>query len=209
MYKPYDCINWPYIMNFLSEILSSKIRAEIFRLLFGLNDCSLHMREIERRTGFAIGTIQAELKKLIRVELLIKRKDGNRLYYCANKDHPVYPDIRNIILKTVGLADIFQNVLTNEKDIVCAFIFGSAARNEMQAESDIDLMVIGNIGLRKVTGILSGLSQQVGREITPHVLKPEEFKKRTKESNHFLTQVLSGPKLFIKGNVDELDALEG
>lgn len=196
-------------MNFLSEILSSKIRAEIFRLLFGLNDFSLHMREIERRTGFAIGTIQAELKKLIRLELLIKRKDGNRLYYCANKGHPIYPDIRNIILKTVGLVDIFQNALANEKDIVCAFIFGSAARGEMQAGSDIDLMVIGNIGLRKVTGMLSGLSQQVGREITPHALKPGEFKKRKTDGNHFLIQVLAGPKLFIKGTVNELDALEG
>jgi len=196
-------------MNFLSEILSSKIRAEIFRLFFGVNDTSLHMREIERRTGFAIGTIQAELKKLIRLELLIKRKDGNRLYYCANKDHPVYPDIRNIILKTVGLADIFRNALANEKDIVCAFIFGSVARGETQSKSDVDLMVIGNIGLRKVTGMLSGLSEQIGREITPHALKPEEFKKQKKDRSHFLTQVLSGPKFFIKGNADELEPVEG
>lgn len=194
-------------MNFLSEILSSKIRAEVFRLFFGLNDDALHMREIERRTGFAIGTIQAELKKLVRLELLIKRKDGNRLYYCANRDHPLYPDIRNIVLKTVGLTDIFKHALAKEKDARCAFIFGSAARNEMQAGSDIDLMVIGNIGLRRVTELLSGLSQQIGREITPHVLRPEEFKKRKKENNHFLSQVLAGPKFFIKGDADELEAM--
>jgi DNA-binding transcriptional ArsR family regulator len=68
-------------MNILAELLSSKVRGEIFRLLFGLSDAPLHMREIERRTGFAIGTIQTELRKLLRLDLVQSRRDGNRVYY--------------------------------------------------------------------------------------------------------------------------------
>ena len=98
-------------MSLLSEILSSNIRAEIFRLLFGVTDEELHMREIERRTGFAIGTIQTELKKLLRLDLLNKRRDGNRLYYHANKDHPLYTAIHNLVIKTVGLVDVLHGAL--------------------------------------------------------------------------------------------------
>lgn len=96
-------------MALLPEILSSNIRADIFRLLFGVNDSELHMRGIERRSGYAIGTIQTELKKLLRLDLVIKRKDGNRTYYRANKNHPLFLDIQRLVLKTVGLVDILHN----------------------------------------------------------------------------------------------------
>ena len=93
-------------MSLLSEILSSNIRADIFRLLFGVTDSELHMREVERRSGYAIGTIQSELKKLLRLDLVVKRKDGNRTYYKANRNHPIFSDIQRLVLKTVGLVDI-------------------------------------------------------------------------------------------------------
>jgi DNA-binding transcriptional ArsR family regulator len=87
-------------MSLLSEILSSKIRADIFRLFFGVSDNELHMREIERRSGYAIGTIQSELRKLLRLDLVSKRKDGNRTYYRGNKDHPLFLDIQRLVFRT-------------------------------------------------------------------------------------------------------------
>lgn len=84
-------------MDILAEILSSRIRAAIFRLLFGFDAKEIYMRDLERRSGFSIGAIQAELKKLLRFELLEKRKDGNRIYFQANKNHPLYSDLRNLI----------------------------------------------------------------------------------------------------------------
>jgi len=194
-------------MNILSEILSSKIRAEIFRLLFGITSAEMHMREIERQTGHAIGTIQTELKKLLRLDLVSKRRDGNRLYYQANNKHPLYNDIRLLVIKTVGLVDVIRSTLGDCSDIRVAFIFGSVARREVKSESDVDLMVIGKIGLRKTTGMLVGVSDQIGREINPHVLREPEFKKRKENREHFLTQVLKSPKIFIIGNDDELKAV--
>jgi predicted nucleotidyltransferase len=192
-------------MEILAELLSSKIRAEIFRILFGVaSDASFHMREIERRTGFAIGTVQTELKKLKRLEVISEIKDGNRVYYRANTAHPLYPDIRNLVLKTNGLVAVLKDALGNGKDVKTAFIFGSFARREEKAESDIDLMVIGNIGLRKLTGMLTDVAGKIGREINPHALTEKEFVKRKKEEDHFLNQVMESPKLFVIGDENEL-----
>jgi predicted nucleotidyltransferase/predicted transcriptional regulator len=194
-------------MNLLAEILSSRTRAEIFRILFGVNDESLHLREIERRSGLTVGTVQQELKKLVNLDLMKKRKDGNRIYYQARKEHPLYPEIRNIILKTSGLSDVIAGALGVSQDIKIAFVFGSIARHDEKAGSDVDLMVIGRLGLRKLTGLLDGISEQIGREINPHALSEGEFVKRRKNKDHFITEVLESPKIFIIGSRNELDAM--
>jgi predicted nucleotidyltransferase len=183
------------------------VRAEIFRLLFGTVTEDMHMREIERRSGYAIGTIQTELKKLLRLELVEKRRDGNRLYYRANKNHPIYSDIHSLVLKTTGLVDVFRNALSQDSLIKIAFVFGSIASHEETAKSDVDLMVIGQVGLRKLSGMLAGISGQINREINPYVLSQKEFFKRKVNREHFITQVLESPKIFIIGNVNDLKAM--
>ncbi len=194
-------------MSMLSEILSSKVRAEVFRLLFGLNDNALHVREIERRSGFTIGTIQTEMKKLYRLDLVSKRRDGNRLYYRANQQHPVFSEIQVLVVKTVGLLDVLKGALDHQKKIRVAFVFGSLAGDSEKAGSDIDLMVIGDIGLRSLTRLLHGLTEKLGREINPYVLTTEEFSHRKSENEHFLNQVLKDSKLFIIGNDDDLKTM--
>lgn len=191
-------------MNLLAEILSSKIRSEIFRMLFGVDGEALHMREIERRSGLSIGTNQQEIKKLLRLNLIIKRKDGNRIYYQANKEHPLYPEIRNLVLKTAGLVDFFRKALEGNPNIKFAFVFGSLARHEEKDKSDVDLMIIGEITMRQLTGLLSGVSAHIGREINPYILTPREFLKRKSTKDHFLIQVLESPKIFVIGNENDL-----
>jgi hypothetical protein len=111
--------------------------------------------------------VQQKLQKLHRLGLVAAHKDGNRVAYTANKSHPLYPEIHRIVLKTGGLADLLRNALTHPK-IEWAFVFGSIARGEDAAESDVDLLVIGDIGLRAVANLLSGVAEQIGREINPH-----------------------------------------
>jgi len=195
-------------MDILTEILSSKVRAEIFRLLFGLSDSRLHTREIQRRSGLTIGTVQQELKKLLRLGLVNRQKDGNRIYYEANRTHPLYVEIHRVVLKTVGLADVLRQALDDER-IQWAFVFGSVARGEETEKSDVDLMIVGGIGLRAVTSLLSGVTQRLGREIDPHVFRLEEFLKRREIQDHFISQVLREPKLFIVGDPNEFERLGG
>lgn len=193
-------------MNDLSEILSSRARTEIFRLLFSGTGDELHVREIQRRSGLTDGTIRQELRKLVRLDLISGRRDSNRIYYRANTANPLFPDIRGLVVKTVGLVDVLRAALQDGR-IGMAFVFGSIARSETKSHSDVDLMVIGSIGLRSLSGLLSGVSQQIGREINPHVLSAAEFKKRIREKEHFLKQVMESPKIFVIGKRDELDAM--
>jgi len=174
--------------------------------LFGLSDKELHVREIERRTGLSIATVRQELKKLLQMELLLARRDGNRLYYRGNKEHPLFPDIQNMVLKTVGIVEPLKEVLDKE-NVNIAFIFGSVANNREGAVSDLDLMVIGTVGLRTVSGWLSGISEKIGREINPHVLSLNEYRKRKRAREHFLNRVIESAKIFIKGNEDDLAAM--
>jgi len=195
-------------MTLLSNILSSRVRAEIFRLLFGLVDRELHVREIERLSGLTIGTVQQDLKKLLKMDLIESRKDGNRLYYRANKDHPLYQDLRNLVLRTDGLVEIIKEALLSKK-IRIAFVFGSLALNQMRAASDVDLMVIGSVSLREISSLLMGVSEKIGREVNPHVMSVEEFNKRKRTGDHFLNRVLESPILYIIGNENELAAMGG
>jgi len=190
-------------MTDLVDIVSSRVKAELLRLLFGLGQPELHLRELVRQSGLSLGTVQQELRRLTRVGLVTARKDGNRVYYRANPDHPAHRELCSLVLKTDGLVGVLQPAL-NTPDISIAFIFGSLARGDTGAASDVDLMVIGSVGLRKLTSLLSGLAHRLGREINPHLLTPEEFAGRKDKRDHFVTSVLAAPKLFVKGTEDEL-----
>lgn len=190
----------------LEEIFLSRARAEIFRLLFGLQERELHLRALERGSGLSAPTIREELLKLAKLDLLVVRKDSNRHYYKANVNHPLYTEIRMLVLKTSGLVEILANAL-NYKAIKTAFVFGSIAAQNENGLSDIDLMVIGDASLKKVIGWLSGTSELIGREINPHVMTVSEFKKRKREREHFLFSVLESPMLFVIGNEDDLEGL--
>ncbi|MBW2001822.1 MAG: nucleotidyltransferase domain-containing protein [Deltaproteobacteria bacterium] len=193
-------------MAILQTLLSSRGRSEIFRLLFGLSDSQLHVRDMERKTGLSVATVRQELQKLFRMQLVEAQRSGNRLYYRANKSHPLYTDIRNIVLKTSGMVDILRDAL-DKKDVKIAFVFGSVASNQEGATSDVDLMVIGDVGLRTLSGWLPGVSEQIGREINPHVINENEFRRRRLSHDHFLTRVLGSEKLFIKGSAHDLEAM--
>ncbi len=193
-------------MNLLSEILSSRGRAEIFRMLYGVSDKPLHLREIQRRSGLTIAPVQQEMKKLTRMELVTRRRDGNRVYYQANRSNPLYEDLHRIVLKTHGLVDILRSSL-GRAGIKCAFVFGSFARNEEKSESDIDLMVIGEIGLRGISSRLSNVSSVLGREINPHVIDEKEYRRRSKLDDPFIRRINASEKIFITGDADELKRL--
>lgn len=191
----------------LAELLSSKVKAQVFRLLFGLHGQPLHLRELGRRSGLAISTVRQELDRLTKLGLVESRVDGNRRYYTAREDHPLYPEIRGLVLKTSGLADILREALEKEKSVRVAVVFGSIAQGREQAHSDIDLLVIGAITLRQLTKLLSGMGGKVGREINPHIFTPAEFRRRKRAGDHFLKTVLSEPRMFIIGDEHELGTL--
>lgn len=193
-------------MNLLADILSSKVRAEVFRILFGGLERELHHREIARRSGLSESAVRQELHKLTALDLINRRESGNRVYYSANSDHPLYREIYRLVLKTVGMADIFRKALFDQP-VDVAFIFGSVAEGAESSSSDIDIMVIGDIGLRKLVNVFSGLTEQTGREINPHVMTRKEYVKRIQAGDHFVTHVIAGPRIYIVGTKDDFETM--
>lgn len=193
-------------MSTLRLLLSSRVKAETFRLLFGLRNEELHVREMARRGRLNDATVRQELKRLANLGLVLVRRDGNRSYYRANGEHPLYPDIRGLVLKTDGLADILR-VALGDRGIEQAFVFGSLASGTEKPGSDLDLMVVGSIGFHALSARLRGVAAQLGREINPVVFSTAEFAKRRQSGDHFLATVLKAPKLFLIGDERELERL--
>ncbi len=191
-------------MNLLSQILSSKTKAGIFQFLFGIDRDELHARELARRTGMTLATVQQELKRLESLDLVQRRKDGNRVYFKANQSHPLFNELHQLTLKTSGMLPLLKSALMPAAEqIDYAFVFGSIARSEEKAHSDIDLMVIGQLGMRQVAGLVGALANPLGREINPHVQTLEEFEKRLTEGDTFILNLAMSKKLFILGDGDE------
>lgn len=193
-------------MDMLENIFGSKSRAEVFRHLFERNGVEIYLRELQRRAGLSIGPIQQEIAKLLAAGLLLARRDGNRLYYRANSKHPLFPEIRGLVEKTSGVQVLLKNALADPQ-IQFVFIFGSVAKGKEQPDSDLDLFVVGDLGLRKLTKLLTGLSEKIGREINPHVMTAKEWNEKIKSQNHFIASVMNSDKVFVFGDEDEFKRL--
>lgn len=186
--------------------LFPQVRGEVLRLLFADASRELHLRDLTRQSGLALGTMQGELEKLGEADLVTSRRDGNRRYFRANASHPLFIDLQRLVLKTVGLREVLAEALAGIAGIEVAFVFGSLADGGGKAASDVDLLVVGEVGLRKLAGPLRAAGESLGREINPVTMTAVEFRQGRKK-NPFLVDVLGKPKLFVKGGPDELARL--
>lgn len=192
-------------MNLL-ETLFPRVRAEVLRVLFAEPGREVHLRELARQSGLSIKTMQNEVAKLGAAGLLASRRDGNRILWRADTDHPLCVDLCQIVLKTAGLRDVLADALRGLKGVAIAFVFGSLARGPGDARSDVDVMLIGEASLRMVSPRMTRAGERLGRVINPVTLSAEEFS-RTRRSSAFLADVMAREKLFLKGTPDELERL--
>ena len=186
----------------LKTLFSSDTRIKILSLLITNPHNRYYLREIIKLCDAPLQAVQRELLKLERAGLLLKSIDGNRVYFQTNQKHFIFPELKNLILKTVGFGDTLRNPLLREKEIEVAFIYGSYAENKEAAGSDIDLFVIGTISGKKLQSLLRKIIHASARQINPVVYTPAEF--RNKKTGHFIGSVLKKPKIMLKGNPDAI-----
>ena len=155
-------------------------------------------------------SLQRELSSLEQSGILQLRKDGRRKYFKAETRSPIFRDLRNILEKTVGLIPTLRQTLRPfQNKVICAFVFGSVARGEERATSDVDLMVIGNVGLSQLSPALRKTEERLGREVNVTNYSVDEFRKKVAENDHFLATVLKGSLQFVKGEQRDLDEVAG
>jgi DNA-binding transcriptional ArsR family regulator len=192
----------------LGSTLFGKTRRAILALLYSHPDEAFYLRQIARMTGVGMGALQRELKQLTEAGILTRNVIGQQAFFKANPDCPVYRELRDIVVKTFGVADILGEAFSPLADkIRAAFIYGSMAGDQFNQSSDVDVVVIGDISFADVVSALSPVQEVLSREINPSVYPPEEFKTRLSEKQHFIKSVLNSPKIFIIGNKDELEEL--
>ncbi|MBP8953959.1 MAG: nucleotidyltransferase domain-containing protein [Armatimonadetes bacterium] len=192
----------------IGEVLFGKVRREVLSLLFGDPDLAYHFSEIARRVDSGRGAVQRELAGLVDAGIAVRTRRGNQVLYQANRKCPVFPELSALVLKTVGLSDVLRDALKPLADrIAAASVFGSFARGEQRADSDVDLLVVGEVGFADVVAALSDAQERLGREINPTVYPPDEFAHRVARGDHFLTAVLRGPMIPLLGGEDELGRL--
>lgn len=177
-------------------------------LLYGRADSSFYTKQVLDAVKIGHGTVQRELKNLTDAGIIIREVQGRQVYYRANEKCPIFNELKSIVRKTFGVADVLRQALAPKADKVrAAFIFGSVARSADDRRSDIDLMVVGSVTFGDVVSLIGPAEGKLGREITPVVYPVAEFKKKVKGDNHFIKTVLEGEKIFVMGGEDELRQL--
>ena len=192
----------------LASTLLPGYRRRVLGLLLLRPEEALHGREIARRTGLPAGTLTRELKRLADVGLLKREKRGNQQVYSADTSCPVFNEVAGILRKTSGLADVLVEALAPAaQKLRVAFVFGSMAKGREVGASDIDLLLIGDIGFAEAVELLYPAQATLGREVNPKVFTAAEFS--IKAAEPFLRDVLAKPKIFLIGNDHDLAELAG
>lgn len=198
----------------LADALFPKVRQRVLGVLFGNVGRSFYANEVIALAQSGTGAVQRELVALAGCGLLTVTKVGNQRHYQANASSPLFAELRGLVLKTVGLADVLRTALKPlAGQIEAAFVFGSVAKQQDTAQSDIDVLIVSKslaeLGYADVFGALEAASTALGRKINPTLYTPADLAKRIKNDNAFVTKVLQQPKIWLidNGAAGEGDAL--
>lgn len=193
-------------MSPTTSFLFPEYRRRVLGLLLLHPETRYHVREIARLTETTAGSLHRELSKLAKAQVLIREVSGNQVYYHANTAFILFEDLASILRKTSGVVDVLAKALVPlTKKIIAACIFGSVGRGSENADSDIDVLIIGDISFQDAVKALYSSQDIVKREINPKVYTKLEWKKMLKNKNAFVKEILQNPKLFIIGNIYDIE----
>ena len=186
------------------DALIPKTRQAILSATLGLPDKWWYMRELAKHLRLSPSSLQRELASLVRGGILLQRHEGKHVYFKAASESPIFPELQGLILKTVGLADVIRDALKPlAAEIHWAFIYVSVARSAEHSATDVDLMIIGDVGLSEVSGPLRKAERRLNRAVNPATYTKGAFITKVNSDNHFVTTVMRSKKLFILGDPGE------
>ena len=190
----------------LGEVLFTKTQRRVLGLLYGNPDRSYYANEIVRFAGAGTGAVQRELERLESAQLVTVSRIGNQKHYQANRDAPIFDELRGIVLKTFGVADHLRSALAPlTKRIRAAFIYGSVAKGTDTATSDIDVMIVSDeLSYPEVMQALTKAEQEIQRPINPSVYAANEWRRKLAEDGGFVRRVIGQPRIFLIGSDDDL-----
>lgn len=194
----------------MADALFPAVRQGVLCALLTQPTRELHLREIARRAGLAPATVQREVVALTGAGILERRTAGRQVFYRANPQCPIVPELQGLMLKTVGLASVLAEALDPLGERVqYTAVFGSTAAGTALADSDVDLLVVGDVTLTELVSHLREARERLGREINIVSLSRTALAAAVRDGEAFITNVLNGPHIALKGEWDELGRLAG
>ncbi|MDP2865733.1 MAG: nucleotidyltransferase domain-containing protein [Elusimicrobiota bacterium] len=191
------------IPDFLG-LSKSKARRALVALFFTNPDLEYFSRQLERLSGISVGNLQKELVKMETADLLISRRLGNLKLYKLNTRHPLYPELKSVVAKTVGIEGLIRAELLTLKGIKTACIYGSFARGGEKAASDIDLLILGDVEEKPLIRAIKSLEDKLQREINYTLYQPAVWQKRKTAKDSFVMEVLRQPIIALLGEPDAI-----
>jgi predicted nucleotidyltransferase len=188
----------------ITNIFKSKARKALFRLYFSNPDSEYYLRDLERILDIPVSIIRKELLRLEEDGIFMSKKKGNLVYFSLNKSYPLFDELKSIVFKTVGIKGLLKGVLSKIKGIETAFIYGSFAKNEESAKSDIDLFVMGKIDENQLVKEIGKLEKVLKREINYSLYSKSDLKKKKREKDSFILDLVENPKVFIVGSENDI-----
>jgi predicted nucleotidyltransferase len=193
----------------ISVLFASATLGELLYLFMLEPEREYYQRELQRLSGAHLRQLQRDLERLQRSGMVASRIHGNRTYYRAVPAHPAFADLRAALMKTMGIGSELGAALAGLGGaITLAFVFGSFARGDEGAQSDVDVLIVGSATRREVAAALADAARSLGREVNPVILTPTaDLTRRWRAGDHFVISVLAGPRMWLVGDDDSLAAL--
>ncbi|WP_298431322.1 nucleotidyltransferase domain-containing protein [Ottowia sp.] len=186
----------------MADALFPAVRRRVLAVLFGAPARSFYANEVIARARSGTGAVQRELGSLLAAGLITVREQGNQKHYQANAASPIFSELRGLVLKTVGLADVLRAALEPlAGQLAAAFVYGSVARKEDTAQSDVDVLIVSDsASYAEVFNALEGAAQTLGRRINPTLYTRAELTRRLAQDQAFITRVLQQPRIWLLGD---------
>jgi predicted nucleotidyltransferase len=192
----------------LTAALFGKAQHSVLGLLFVHPDESFYVREIVRATQVGQGAVQRELQRLAEAGIIDRTVRGRQVFYQANRACPVFAELQGLVIKTAGVGDVLRAALGPlENRIEVAFVFGSFAAGTPRKNSDVDVLVVGDVSFADVVTSLGSAQERLGRDVNPSVFPVAEFRTKLATGHHFVSTVVREPKIFLIGDERELARL--
>lgn len=191
-------------MSQLGNALFTKTQQRVLGLLYTRPDRSYYTKEILRATGMGVATIKRELDRMVAAGILTLRRQGNQHHYQANPECPIHQELLKIVRKTYGIVDVLTQALAPlANDIIWGFVFGSVASGKDSADSDIDLMLIGDISFGEAVTALYPTQDALSREVNPKLYSAGEWNRLLKQNDAFINELMQNPRLDVIGKWNE------
>ena len=173
----------------------SKVRRDLLVRFFARPGLERHVRELARETGWSATIVGRELDNLERAGILRSERIGNLRRYSVDSNSPVASEIRSLVQKTIGIEAHLRGALRGLPGVEEAFLYGSYARGDDRATSDLDLMVVGSVNQELLSERLTDVERDLGRDLNPTTYDREEFERLQRDGDLFVESVLRGPRI--------------